>query len=66
MRATVLDIGSNSLQLLVADLSPERWVERAAAECVTRLGDGVSTCRSLGGADSGLAATRVEFSSWLG
>ncbi len=48
MRATVLDIGSSSVQLLVADLSPERWVERAAAECVTRLGEGLSTRRSLG------------------
>lgn len=42
MRAAVLDVGSNSVQLLVADVGDGAWHQVAAAERITRLADGLA------------------------
>jgi len=47
MRAAVLDIGSNSVQLLVVEVDGSEWRELAAAECITRLADGLAEGRAL-------------------
>jgi exopolyphosphatase/guanosine-5'-triphosphate,3'-diphosphate pyrophosphatase len=41
MRVAVLDLGSNSVQLLVADVGEGRWREIAVAEGITRLAAGL-------------------------
>jgi exopolyphosphatase/guanosine-5'-triphosphate,3'-diphosphate pyrophosphatase len=42
MRVAVLDVGSNSIQLLVADVAGDGWRRVAAAERICRLGAGLA------------------------
>jgi len=41
MRVAVLDVGSNSIQLLVTDVAERAWSQVAAGERITRLADGL-------------------------
>jgi exopolyphosphatase/guanosine-5'-triphosphate,3'-diphosphate pyrophosphatase len=41
MRVAILDVGSNSILLLVADVGRETWSQVAAGERITRLADGL-------------------------
>ena len=41
MRVAILDVGSNSIQLLVADVAGSAWTQVAAGERITRLADGL-------------------------
>jgi exopolyphosphatase/guanosine-5'-triphosphate,3'-diphosphate pyrophosphatase len=47
VRASVLDIGSNSVQMLAAAIDGGTWRELAAAERITRLAEGLSANRTL-------------------
>jgi exopolyphosphatase / guanosine-5'-triphosphate,3'-diphosphate pyrophosphatase len=50
MRVAVVDIGTNSTRLLIADVTPEAVEERVRESIVTRLGEGVEATGRLGDA----------------
>ncbi|MDP9384724.1 MAG: Ppx/GppA family phosphatase, partial [Actinomycetota bacterium] len=50
MRVAVVDIGTNSTRLLIADVEAGRLTELDRRSTVTRLGEGVDATRSLGDA----------------
>jgi exopolyphosphatase/guanosine-5'-triphosphate,3'-diphosphate pyrophosphatase len=60
MRVAVLDIGSNSVQLLVADVAGEGWRRVAAAERICRLGAGLEPGKPFDPAASGRTLRAVE------
>jgi exopolyphosphatase / guanosine-5'-triphosphate,3'-diphosphate pyrophosphatase len=47
MRRAVIDIGTNTVKLLVADMQQGEVIPLAAMDCTTRLGEGVDECRQL-------------------
>ena len=57
MRVAVVDIGSNSVQLLVAEIDDGQWRQLAAAERVTRLAEGLGSGQAL---DPGAAGRTFE------
>jgi exopolyphosphatase/guanosine-5'-triphosphate,3'-diphosphate pyrophosphatase len=60
MRVAVVDIGSNSTRLLVADAQPGRVQELDRRSIVTRLGEGVDASGRLGEAPQGRVFTTLD------
>jgi exopolyphosphatase / guanosine-5'-triphosphate,3'-diphosphate pyrophosphatase len=61
MRAAVVDIGTNSTRLLIADIGPDRDVEERVREStVTRLGEGVEASGRLGDAPQARVFATLE------
>src|SRR3989442_1644157 len=51
MRVAAIDVGSNTVHLIVADVDrPEAWRVVAQAQTVTRLGEGLAASGRLGAA----------------
>jgi exopolyphosphatase/guanosine-5'-triphosphate,3'-diphosphate pyrophosphatase len=50
MRRAVIDIGTNTVKLLVADVQQGKVIPLAARDCTTRLGEGVAEHRQLSAA----------------
>ena len=60
MRLAVIDLGTNTVRLLVAELHPgARWVSVHAEQRVTRLGEGMRTTGALGEAPMRRTAAAV-------
>ena len=60
MRVAVVDIGSNSVQMLVAEIDDGQWRQLAAAECVTRLAEGLRSGQALDPGATGRTFEAVE------
>ncbi len=50
MRRAVIDIGTNTVKVLVADVQQGQTVPVLTKDCTTRLGEGVTECRRLSAA----------------